>query len=56
MPVDKLRVVHPTDATRRVDDALPIRRCGYCRGCLLVCVHTPFLCCSLTRRKGEKGK
>ncbi len=33
--VDKLRVVHPTDAERRVDDALPVHRCGDCPGYLL---------------------
>jgi hypothetical protein len=38
IPVDKLRVVHPTPGmsmTRRVDDALFIHHCGDCPGYLL---------------------
>ena len=35
MPVDKLRVVHPTDAARRVDDALSIHHYDGCPGYLL---------------------
>jgi len=35
IPVDKLRVVHPTDTERRVDDALSIHHCDSCSSYLL---------------------
>ena len=38
IPVDKLRVVHPTDVARRVDDALSIHHCDGCEGYLLLLV------------------